>query len=415
MLHHQRMFMSDNWLSKALENAQPFYSKAEENALIQKLLNVIDSIGFSEEERSIALGAAFDLLVSAEYYGSVGHIGWLYCKVPDPFLIYPYTNSCPRCVLQNTFSFHQANKPKSGLIGATASRLLGRFVEAILERKGIKIDVFRGREPVDAIFVDRSTSPVTLFFAEIKASPLVTLPLVVKTQTLLGEGREQEEFTHRQTDLTTLFDSELLILLPRIQDNDSWRSDLFMLGSKNNSQDVDWAYRGLSNLLDNNVFFLAYLSFWRSTLASYAHRHTNSPVYWLTNGCGQPVPRPSDWPKRSGTGYESISDGKTSVGMDRTDDIKKATYQALKLGAEGKLSIDYDYKVGVVSNIHAVRHFDEYLNVIKDIVWTREETGEISTVGDLAPETKLFNLFDGIVTLTLTIARDKWVKRIFRL
>jgi hypothetical protein len=101
--------------------------------------------------------------------------------------------------------------------------------------------------------------------------------------------------------------------------------------------------------------------------------------------------------------------------MDRTDDIKKATYQVLKLGAEGKPAADYDYKVGIVSNINAVRHFDEYLNALKDIVWTREETGEISKVGDLDPETELFNLFDGIVTLTSTLARDKWVKRVFRL
>ena len=41
----------------------------------------------------------------------------------------------------------------------------------------------------------------------------------------------------------------------------------------------------------------------------------------------QPRPRPSHWRKRrNGQGVETVSDGKTSVGMDRTDDIKKSIY-----------------------------------------------------------------------------------------
>ncbi|NJL56988.1 hypothetical protein HC928_18925 [bacterium] len=101
--------------------------------------------------------------------------------------------------------------------------------------------------------------------------------------------------------------------------------------------------------------------------------------------------------------------------MDRTDDIKKATYQVLKLGAEGKPSQEYNYLVGILSNIHAVRHFDEYLNALKDIVWARDTTGTITRAGQLSPETSLFNLFDGIVTLTSITTRDPWVKTTFRL
>ena len=42
--------------------------------------------------------------------------------------------------------------------------------------------------------------------------------------------------------------------------------------------------------------------------------------------------------------------------MDRTDDIKKGIYQVLKLGSEGKpQSTKWNYKVGIISNIHPVR------------------------------------------------------------
>ena len=241
------------------------------------------------------------------------------------------------------------------------------------------------------------------------ASPLITLPMAIYTEPMIGE----EDISHRDTDLTTLFSTELFLFLPQITSTQTWEHTLYPLGTKKNAQDIYWAYRGVSSLVENKEFFQNYLVFWRSAFDAYQQRDVDRSIYWLTNGCGQPVPRPGDWPRRTGSGYESVSDAKTSVGMDRTDDIKKATYQVLKLGAAGKPSIQYNYKVGIVSNIHAARHFDEYLNSFKDIIWTREKTGNVSTVGELAPETALFNLFDGIVTLTDVLARDQWIKQVF--
>ena len=168
------------------------------------------------------------------------------------------------------------------------------------------------------------------------------------------------------------------------------------------------------NLIESTPSFLkTYFEFWQSAIESYGQRD-QSEIFWLTNACGQPSPRPDDWPRRAGaSGYESISDSKTSVGMDRTDDLKKATYQVLKIGAEGKPNSSFIYKVGVVSNVHAVRHFDEYMGALKDIIWTRDESGNITKAKDLAPETELFNLFDGLVALTNTLARDEWVQNVF--
>ncbi len=99
--------------------------------------------------------------------------------------------------------------------------------------------------------------------------------------------------------------------------------------------------------------------------------------------------------------------------MDRTDDLKKATYQSLKIGAEGNPSANYHYRVGIISNIHAVRHYEAYLTSIQDIVWARNKDESAKTAVDLPPDTPLFNLFDGIIALTQTTARDRWIKDIF--
>ncbi|MBZ0309216.1 MAG: hypothetical protein K8I82_24335 [Anaerolineae bacterium] len=403
--------MTDMWLSQALTLAQPLQSSPIEEALVKKLLDMVTN--FSAEYRKNMLAAAFDLLIAAEYYGNVTHTGWLYCPSPEPLLLYPYTNTCPRCVLERRFEYHKANKPKSGSIGATTSRFLCLFTRELFIRKGLTIEIFRGTEPIDAIFLDKSTLPATIFFAEIKASPLVTLPLAVPSQKMVVENSNSLFDKHKDTDLSVLFGSPIFLLLPSFEDGTlHWTGLLYPLGERNDIKDQTWAYRGLDNLLNEPSFFEKYFLFWQSALENYKQRNPQS-VYWLTNGCGQPMPRPEHWPRRAGTGFESVSDSKTSVGMDRTDDIKKAIYQVLKLGVEGKPSRQFQYKTGIISNIHAARHFDEYLASLKDVIWTRENTGQVKTVGELNPETELFNLFDGMVALTEIHARDNWVMSVF--
>jgi hypothetical protein len=362
------------------------------------------------------LAAAFDLLVSCAYYGSVAHAGWVYCpeSTLGTVLFYPYTNVCPSCALNNKFVFHKANKPRSGVIGAHTSRLLALFIQQTLKRKNSAVQVFKGTEPIDIIFIDENTSPVTLMFAEIKAAPLFTLPLLVHSQQLTIETETGIENTpHHETDNTFLFDRSVKIFLPLYSEKEQWVQKTYVIGSKNKRQDINWAYRGLENLLKNEPdFFENYVKTWRNAFDSYATRNQDS-IYWFTNACGQPFPRPDDWPSRKGSGYESVSDGKTSVGMDRTDDLKKATYQVLKIGAEGRPVKNYSLKVGIVSNIHAVRHFDDYFASLKDIIWTRDVTGKVKFAKQLPHDTELYNLFDGVVTLTQTIARDEWIEKTF--
>ncbi len=419
--------MNTFWLNSALNAPQIHSDVDEEMELIHALLDAVD-IHQTLTKNSLDLAAAFDLLVAAEYYKSVVHAGWVYCPSDDqPLLLYPYTNICPRCVLQGKFEYHPANKPGSSGIGNATSKLLPLFIKTLLERNGKNVEVRKGTEPVDVFFIDRSTLPVTVFAAEIKASPLVTLPLAVISERMIemGEGNEVAKH-HSPSDLTQLFKTRLFIYVPSTQQVDNvWVGKLYELGIKENPNDKFWSYRGIRQLVADRTFFSDYCSFWYAAFNSYEQKAASS-VFWFTNACGQPVPRPDNWKRRSkGQGFESVSDSKSSVGMDRTDDIKKGIYQVLKISAEGKqpfasaqdetsaLSEDFNLKVGIISNIHAVRHFEDYLKPLVDIVWTRENSRRIHTVADLDASKPVFNLFDGIITLTKALSRDDWVSSYF--
>lgn len=375
-----------------------------ENNLMEILLSIIEANQYQEYERRLALGAAFDLVVASTYYGAITSTGWLQCTSSDPVAFYPYTNTCPHCLFDGRFEYHKANKPKSGIIGESTSRLLGVFFQKIFQKQGVTLHVIRGGEPIDIIFVDEQTQPITVFCAEVKSSPLVTLPLStwLRPNSL---GHQKLEIRHLNTPLN--------LFVPYQSNPDHWTGTHFHLGVKQNAQDTEWAFRGLISLLDDPAFFKTYFIFWQDAFSNYTQRKAH-PTYWLVNGCGQPIPRPTDWPKRSGTGYETVSDGKSSVGMDRTDDIKKATYQVLRLGVMGKFNSSYTCKVGIVSNIHAARHFEEYLAPLINLVWTTHVDRNKSQP-PINAQIPLFNLFDGLVSLTQTTTQDEWVNRRFNL
>jgi len=414
-LQNQSAYTGDDWIEDILNRSQELEISQIEQAVISKLIELIYGNSITLPDRRLALAAVFDLLATAEYYRNVGHVGWLYCPTDDtPLLLYPYTNVCPRCVLKNEFVFHKANKPQSGSIGAKTSRLLAVFLQALFLKNNRTVEVRKGVEPVDILLVDRMGRPTAVMFAEIKAAPLVTLPLAVTSQLLTREkDGKVVNIGHRTTDHAALYGSQLNMLLPNsLNEGSTW--ELTPFGNKENATDELWAYRSLLELLETKPAFLGeYVSFWESALRSYEQK-SQTNIFWLTNACGQPLPRPTNWPRRKGaSGFESISDSKTSVGMDRTDDLKKATYQVLKIGTEGNPSSKFHFRVGIISNIHAVRHYEDYLTALQDVIWTRSQNRSVKTASDLASNTPIFNLFDGIIALTQSQVRDKWVSEIF--
>jgi hypothetical protein len=371
------------------------------------------NLNISKQNAGLLFASAFDLLITAKYYSTISHKGWFYCPTSEPRLFFHYTNCCPRDALNNKFYFHPSAKPESGRIGAATSRLLLAFFQEIFKEQHRKEEILRGIEPVDAIIIDRVNRKV--FFAEIKASPLVTIALSAKSERLTEQSEDKIVLLkHAPVDNISLFKTELEILIPR-KEGRTWVERYYPIGRRENANDYSWGYRGFIALLRNNShFLLEYFEYWSECMKAY-YPKSNQSVFWLTNACGAPNDLPTEWPqRRSGEGLETISDTKTSVGMDRTDDIKKGVYQVLKLGSTGKPNVKkWAYKVGLISNIHAARHFNEYLEPIRDIIWTLDKTGKAKLVSDLPSKQAVYNLFDGIVTLTSVISRDEWINSIF--
>lgn len=404
------------WLEKAVELSQPIQIAHHERVLSEVLIDQARMNALkSQYSIGIYLAAAFDLMIAAEYYRAIAHRGWQYCPANVPLLYYPYTNTCPHCALTGNFHYHPANKPASGVIGQTTSRLLCVFLQMIFDKnRNVPLIVKRGIEPIDLLIIDQDDSKVLA--AEVKASPLTTLPLAVNTEVLteILDNGEVSKLNHISIDYTSLSSSEFFLLLPVKLESGLWSSSLHSIGKK--TPEKYWSYYAITALLtENPSFYKQYFDYWIDAFRCYQQLDKTTTIFWLTNGCGQPSPRPLDWPNRkSGGGYESISDGKTSVGMDRTDDIKKGIYQILKLGVQGKSECcDLELKIALISNIHAVRHYDEYLSVLENVVWTQDLTHKASYAYDLDPNAKLFNLFDGILTFTSNFIKDDWLKRIF--
>ncbi|NEQ96500.1 MAG: hypothetical protein F6K30_07225 [Cyanothece sp. SIO2G6] len=360
-----------------------------------------------------ALAMAFDMCIMSEYYGLVANRGWLYCPTHPPMMLYPYVNICPRCILNDIFVFHKANKPQSGVIGRASSRWLALFYERLFVRHGRNVQVFKGKEPIDLVTYEAGTK--TVLFAEIKAAPLATLPLVFESDELteLAEDGEIIGMEHTETDHTALRHTPISLFIPQA-DGDGWSHKTYVYGTPGSD---GWSQAAMLNLVTSNKdFFKTFSSYWIRALDAYSEKNRSDNIYWFTNACGQPFPLPDNWPSRGrgASGYESVSDSKTSVGMDRTDDIKKGTYQVLKLSAELKPDVTHFHvKTGLLSNIHAVRHFDEYLEAVRDIIWTSEKDTGVHLGRDLDPDKPLYNLFDGIISFTKSIARDEWVANLF--
>lgn len=357
--------------------------------------------------QGLRLAAAFDLLASIEYYHAVANRGWTYCPENQPRMLYPYTNTCPRCIAEGKFEFTKANKPESGQIGMVTAELLCEMLEQLFKKKGRNIKVYKASEPIDAIVYD--VEKEKLIIAEVKSAPMMTIPLSIDcermTETIDGE---LVYFGHTVIDNPQIKKSDIGLFLPKVNDLPEETVPLV----------IDWNkdkpfYHALHDLYVRDPgFFDRYYQYWMIAYHAYSEKNRACTLFWLTNGCGQPVPRPSNWPARRGTGYESVSDGKTSVGMDRTDDIKKAIYQVLKLGSEYKPENE-NIKTAIISNIHAVRHYDEYLSTVRDVIWTMDHTRSVNKAEQLDPDTPIYNLFDGILSFTKSDIRDEWIKEFF--
>ncbi|MDD4018497.1 MAG: hypothetical protein PHV28_11195 [Kiritimatiellae bacterium] len=348
-------------------------------------------------DHPLALAAIFDLVVASKFYRDVKPENWLWCE-HGGHDFYPILNTCPFCILENRLVQHAGNKPSSGVIGPATSQAIREVFAAHYHFAGSKnISIFCGVEPADLVVVDYQSK--NIFIAEVKAAPLFTPPLAVKHSSSFSTGRTLP-LKHSIGTLRGMEQQEVCLFLPMAGGKHfSWSIP------KNGLGDPSWPESALIEAIKANPSsFHKYLESWKLLWEAYTCRDTTNPAFWFTGACGLPRDPGEGWPKTGdGKPKGTISDGKTSVGMDRTDDIKKSTFQVLKLGVETRqIDLqDWSLKIGLASNLHAVRHYDDYLLPYADIVWGWSEAS-------VSPN-KWYNLYDGIVAFSKSHTRDKWL------
>lgn len=397
-----------NWIDSLIHRSYKATAISQsEQKLIDKLIDVAYIKSESEGKNlGLILAAFYDLAISAVYYSHITNSGWMYCKNQgSPKLILPFVNCCPIHTLNNEFIFHKSSKPTSAKIGEATSRILLLFLKALFAKSGKRIEIYDACEPADAIILERELRQV--FFAEIKASPLLTMSLATDCDLLteVDDDGNEVQVSHKTTANPILIGSVLYIMLPIRGYDGTWKMRYYPIGCKSNINDGDFAYNGINILMNDEAFLNDYLDYWIKSFELYCNKDDSETIFWFTNACG----KPSGLKEWAG-GTTCISDAKTSVGMDRTDDIKKGIYQVLKLGSEGKQSASqWNYKVGILSNIHPARHFGSYIKPIKDMVWTTTSEKNVNFAKDLPADTPMYNLFDGIITFTDSYIRDRWL------
>ena len=224
-----------------------------------------------------------------------------------------FINLCSPCYIKkSTWSYQKAVKPQSGAIGKLSSEIILRFIEKLYPQL-TEVLAIGGVEFADAILKHENGM---IILAEVKAAPLLTYPFLFDIPTTCLKGNHEN---------VLITNSQLRACDSAIYLHNVGTIDLGKVG------DAMWPFRPLVNFImdaKNSKFIDECTSDWLSAKVAYCTKDRQNKMYYLANASGHPpiIAKERDgWPQK-----ESISDGKTSAGMDRTDDIKKGIYQSLK-------------------------------------------------------------------------------------
>jgi len=358
--------------------------------------NYADSlINWALEREETHRGFAFDILMSLAYIDSISDLARhlvYYPSFKSPYKLHlGFINLCtPLYIQQNIWCYQKAAKPRSGMIGKLSSEVMIRFIEILFPNLR-KVRILGGTGAADALLIHEDGRVI---LCEVKASPLTTYSLLFSLPSL-GKIDALEQLTRTQIEqLNTalyLYD-DTLIPLGKIQEK-------------------LWPFARAISFITNpkhNKTVERYVKIWQDIRCAYRDKNRESKYYYVANASGHPpklAREQFDWPAK-----ESISDSKTSVGMDRTDDIKKGIYQTLKLGIEAKRNFrQYTIKTALVSNLPAYRHSQVYVEPFTDILWGLESafSYEPDSKEYRCFEVSLTHPFDYILTLEDSINRGE--------
>lgn len=302
-----------------------------------------------------------------------------------------FINLCSPCYINNSiWAYQKAVKPQSGALGKLSSEVILRFIEK-LSPELIEVLVIGGTECADAALKHKNG---TIILAEVKSAPLLTYPFLFNIpKTCLKNNHENVVITNSQ-----LKNCNSAIYLHH--------GGIIDLGEVGASM---WPFRPLVNFITNeknSEFISVCIDDWVSAREAYSTKNRQNKMYYLANASGHPplVAKERDgWPKK-----ESISDGKTSAGMDRTDDIKKGIYQSLKIGTNIKNLQNFsNIKTAIISNLPAYRHGEDYISPFLSMLWGMESDLENLNGEVVLKNNNLKRVFDFIITLEGPVLRGE--------
>ncbi|MGK7872825.1 MAG: hypothetical protein AB4426_05785 [Xenococcaceae cyanobacterium] len=350
---------------------------------------------------NMALGALFDLVVSAKYAErQVADGGWTYCAGDNlsdgSSLYFCYLQTCPRCSVRKGIKPKIAsNKPSSDTIGEICGDVTYEILSEVIRvnAPGIKIGKNRDRQAdVDFVFYDANV----LALGETKSSPLVIYPLEVRLGKPLTEVRDGQRVSKRDHTQATvnIYQAEILMYI-------SHQNLRINLGRATTNQ---WLYQSLIQYVQRPENVAVLIAAWKELYDVYAanlSRGQTDNRKWITCGCGG-----------------GVDDSKNKPGMDRTDDIKKGTYQSLKFGTYYKEKDSRRIVRSLIaSNFFPLRTFERYLSEMTDVIWTKEKYSR--TLSVTIPENfltfsrnDLFYLYDAIICFTESIYMDDHLRTI---
>jgi hypothetical protein len=296
-----------------------------------------------------------------------------------------FINLCSPCYEKNIWHYQKAAKPESGALGKLSSEIILKFVE-YFSPNFVSVLAIGGSDYADAVIQHSSGLKI---LAEVKSAPLMTYPLLINS-------KEASAVSHHQKVIMT--SSQLRACDTALYLHDGKVIPLGKAGSEN------WPFKGFVDFVLDGVNasdMVQHLKVWMAARDTYKNKNRQDKFYYLTNACGSPpaeAKKKHGWPQK-----EVISDGKTSAGMDRTDDIKKGIYQTLKIGVKHKQN--GEYRTAIISNLPAYRHGVEYVEPLVPMLWGFEEDLEELDGKQAIPRNKLRYAFDYIITLEEPLLR----------
>jgi hypothetical protein len=328
----------------------------------------------------------FDLMMSLAYVDATSGLERFIEHCPSATKPYDarlgFINLCSQCYeSKHQWIYQKAAKPESGALGKLSSELILSYLK-YLNPDFENIYVLGGTDDIDALIECRNGDKI---IGEVKSAPLITFPMLFK----LGKDVAH----HVKATMTRSQFNEV--------DSALWlhNGQLIPLGKTGAKA---WPFKQMADFIcssENSIFMMKAGITWKDARNGYANRDKDNPLYWLANASGKPPSKDAvrdNWPPK-----ESISDGKTSAGMDRTDDIKKGIYQTIKLGTIVK--DQPKIKTALISNLHAYRHGIDYVDPFKSVIWGLESDVDVDT--NCISRGDMRRAFDCIITILDPVMR----------